>query len=222
MAHCEASAIAERFVRLRGSVVGENENCGSIKAHDCAPPFDVMAGLLPALHAGALAVNFLIHGLPAGMAGPPPAMTREGWATGLTELDTPAPRSRGEPLAEHRQAADRLRRGRLVLKNVPMLGEPAVFEAHDVGGDPRRGTTVAGKTAVGDHIIPSGEDDVIFIAQRIRQGANEIEQAIAARRNMGAVLDVSVRPEALCGGVVAFVEQRVEGFENKRLVLRSE
>src|SRR5580704_11513328 len=153
------------------------------------------------------------------MAGTSPAMTREGWATGLTELDTPAPRSRGEPLAEHRQAADRLRRGRLVLKNVPMLGEPAVFEAHDVGGDPRRGTTVAGKTAVGDHIIPSGEDDVIFIAQRIRQGANEIEQAIAARRNMGAVLDVSVRPEALCGGVVAFVEQRVEGFENKRLVL---
>ena len=33
--------------------------------------------------------------------------------------------------------------GRLVLKNVPVLGELAVFEAYDIGGDPRRGTTMA-------------------------------------------------------------------------------
>jgi len=62
MAHCEASAIAERFARLRGSVVGENENCGSIKAHDCAPPFDVMAGLVPAIHAAPLQTTFEVGG----------------------------------------------------------------------------------------------------------------------------------------------------------------
>jgi hypothetical protein len=29
------------------------------------------------------------------------------------------------------------------LKNVPVLGELTVFEAHDIVGDPRPGTTVA-------------------------------------------------------------------------------
>jgi hypothetical protein len=36
---------------------------------------------------------------------------------------------------------------------------------------------------------------------------------------MGAVLDVALRPEALRGGVVTFVEQRIESFEYERLVL---
>ena len=44
-------------------------------------------------------------------------------------------RSRRETVAEHRQTAKGFRLGRLVLKNVPVLGEPAVFEAHDIGGD---------------------------------------------------------------------------------------
>ena len=52
-------------------------------------------------------------------------------------------RSGRETVAEHRQAADGLRFGHLVLKNVPVLGELTVFEACDIGGDPRRGTTVA-------------------------------------------------------------------------------
>ena len=45
-------------------------------------------------------------------------------------------RSDGEPVAKHWQTADGFRTGRLVLKNVPMLGELAVFEADDVGSDP--------------------------------------------------------------------------------------
>jgi hypothetical protein len=39
------------------------------------------------------------------------------------------------------------------------------------------------------------------------------------RRDMGDVLDVAIRPETFGGVIVAPVEQRVEGFENKRLVL---
>ena len=33
------------------------------------------------------------------------------------------------------------------------------------------------------------------------------------------MLDIALRPEAFRGGVVALVEQGVEGFENKSLVL---
>jgi hypothetical protein len=45
-------------------------------------------------------------------------------------------KSVGEAVAEHRQPADGLGLGRLVLKHVPVLGELAVFEAYDIGGDP--------------------------------------------------------------------------------------
>jgi hypothetical protein len=45
-------------------------------------------------------------------------------------------RSGRETIAEHRETAKGFRLGRLVLKDVPVLGELAVFEAHDIGGDP--------------------------------------------------------------------------------------
>jgi hypothetical protein len=67
---------------------------------------------------------------------------------------------------------------------------------------------------MGDNVIPFGEDDVIFIAESVWKATNQIEQAIAAGRNMGAVLDVAFRPESLRGGVVAFVEQCVESFKH--------
>jgi hypothetical protein len=49
---------------------------------------------------------------------------------------TPSMCSGRETIAEHREPARRFRLGRLILKNVPVLGELAVFEAHDIGGDP--------------------------------------------------------------------------------------
>jgi hypothetical protein len=66
---------------------------------------------------------------------------------------------------------------------------------------------------------PLSDDHVIFIPECIGKPANKIEQSIAARRNVGAMLDIAVRPEALSGGIVALIEQRIEGFENQRLVL---
>ena len=44
-----------------------------------------------------------------------------------------------ETIAKHRETADGFRFGRLILKNVPVLGELAVFETDDVGGDPGAG-----------------------------------------------------------------------------------
>ena len=41
-----------------------------------------------------------------------------------------------ETIAEHWKTAKGFRLGGLVLKNVPVLGELAIFEMHDVGSDP--------------------------------------------------------------------------------------
>src|SRR6266702_4439530 len=72
---------------------------------------------------------------------------------------------------------------------------------------------------MGDHVIPFGEDHMVFVAERFGKVANEIEQAVAAWRNMGAVLNIVGRPEGRCLFVVTLVEKRLEGLENDRLVL---
>ena len=91
-----------------------------------------------------------------------------------------------------------------------MLGELAVFEADDVGGDPGGRTAVARETAVGDDVVTFGHDQLVLVAQRLRQRADELEQSGTAWRDMGAVLDVVIGPEPLGGGVVALVEQGLE------------
>jgi hypothetical protein len=48
-------------------------------------------------------------------------------------------------LAEHRHPAHGLGSGRFVLQNVPVFGELTVLEAHDIGGNPGGGTTIAGE-----------------------------------------------------------------------------
>jgi hypothetical protein len=75
------------------------------------------------------------------------------------------------------------------------------------------------KSPVPNHIVSLGEDDVIFVLQGVRQHLDQAEQAVAARRNVGAVLNIAVRPETLRCGIVTLVEQRVKGLEYERLVL---
>jgi len=72
---------------------------------------------------------------------------------------------------------------------------------------------------VRDDVVAFREDHVIFVAERVGKTAHEIEEAIAARRNMCAVLNVSLRPKPLRRDIVAFVEQCIEGFEHERLVV---
>jgi hypothetical protein len=48
------------------------------------------------------------------------------------------------------------------------------------------GATVARKAAMGDYIVALGEDHVIFVTKRGGKAPNKIDQAIAARRDMGA------------------------------------
>jgi hypothetical protein len=59
-------------------------------------------------------------------------------------------------IAEHGETANGFDFGRLVLKNVPVLGKLAILEAHDFGGNPRCGTTVSCKATMGDDVVPFG------------------------------------------------------------------
>lgn len=70
-----------------------------------------------------------------------------------------------------------------------------------------------------EHKIALSDDDLVFVFQRVGQRADQAEQAVAAGRETGAVLHIAIRPETLGGVVVALVEGRIEGFENKRLIL---
>ena len=114
-------------------------------------------------------------------------------------------RSVGEPVAEHRKAAERLGLGRLVLEHVPVLGQPAVLDADDVGSDPGGGSAISREAAVCDHVVALGDDQLVLVFQRDGQRADQVEQSIAAGRNVGAVLEVAFRPEPLGGVVVPLV-----------------
>jgi hypothetical protein len=139
--------------------------------------------------------------------------------SGRIQRFSDAEMSLGKAVAKHRQPADELGLGRLVLEYVPMLGELAIFDAHDVGGDPGGGTAIAGEPAMRDHVVALGDNELVFVFQRVGQRADQVEKPVSAGRDVGAVLDVAVRPETLGGVAVALVEQRVEGFENECLSL---
>lgn len=100
-----------------------------------------------------------------------------------------------------------------------MLGELAVLNAQDVGSDPGRRAAHTGEAAMRDDVVAFGHDQLVFVAQRSRNRADQVEQPVAAWRDVGAMLNVAIGPEPFGGGVVALVEQRVEGFEDERLVL---
>jgi hypothetical protein len=58
----------------------------------------------------------------------------------------------------------------------------------------------------------------MFILQRWGDGPNEVEQAVAARRDMRAVLKVVGRPIALSRCVVTFVKQHIKSVKNEGFV----
>src|SRR5258708_15122834 len=60
-----------------------------------------------------------------------------------------------------------------------------------------------------DEII-SRRRNVVLVAQRRGQGLDQVKKPVTAGRNMRAVLDVTRRPEALGGSVVALVEKGIE------------
>src|SRR5262245_48899569 len=91
-------------------------------------------------------------------------------------------------------AALRLLPGRLVLDDVPVLDESSVLDAEDVRRDPVRRRPEPREPAVDDDEVTVGRDHPRLVLERRRQTLHEIEEALAAGRDVGAVLDVAGRP----------------------------
>jgi hypothetical protein len=62
------------------------------------------------------------------------------------------------------------------LGHIAVLGQLAVLEADDVGSDPGRRPAISGKAAMRDDVIILRENELVLIAQRRRQRADEVEQ----------------------------------------------
>jgi hypothetical protein len=115
------------------------------------------------------------------------------WAdppVGPNQLLNDWPLSLGKRGPEHRQTASRLLFGRLILQNIPVFREHAVGHPDDIGGDPISGPSSSRKPAMDDHVIVFSNDQARLVLQRRWRAPNQIEQAVAPRRDVRAVLNV--------------------------------
>src|SRR5580704_7369987 len=133
------------------------------------------------------------------------------------------PRSRSfvfwEGLSEHRGATFRLLFCGLVLNHIPMLHEYPVHNAHDIRSNPIRRSTETTKSSMHDHEVSLSHDRSRLVLQRWWKALDEIEQTVAARCDMSAVLNVARRPVALGRCIVTLVEESVKSLKNDCLVL---
>jgi hypothetical protein len=81
-------------------------------------------------------------------------------------------------IAEHRETPDGFCFGRLVLENVPVLGELAVLKANDISRNPHCRTTVPGETPVRNHVVALGDDKLVFVAKLFWKTADGIEPSV--------------------------------------------
>lgn len=73
-----------------------------------------------------------------------------------------------------------------------MFGQAAILDPYDVGRDKRRRASIARETPVDDHIVAFGHDQAVLVAEGAGQVADEIEQPVAARPDVSAVLEICV------------------------------
>ena len=97
-----------------------------------------------------------------------------------------------------------------------MLDQNPILVAHDVGGDPIHRGAEPRKSSVHNYEISVGCDRSWLVLERCWEGLEQIEQSVAARRDVSAVLDVVRRPKLLSGRVVPLVKQGVECVEHQR------
>src|SRR6202051_1890367 len=121
--------------------------------------------------------------------------------------------------SEHGPLAYRLFFCLFILNDVPMLDEGSVVNAHNICGNPIHRSAETAKPPVDDHDVSLCHDRSRFVLQRWRKALDEIEQTVAARCDMIAVLDVVRRPESFRGRIIALVKECVERFQDEGLVL---
>jgi hypothetical protein len=87
-----------------------------------------------------------------------------------------------------------------------MLRKEAVFKAQNVRRNPVDRRTEPRKPSVHDDEIPVCHNRPRFILQGGRHAFDEVEQALATRLDVRAVLDVVGRPIPLSYGIVPLVK----------------
>src|SRR5258708_36911004 len=91
-----------------------------------------------------------------------------------------------------------------------MLDQNAVLDANAVRRNPVHREAEVRKSSVHDDEIPFSQNISGPIFESWRKAFDEIEQALTARLNMSAVLDVFWRPIALNSCLVSLIKRRVE------------
>src|SRR5882724_10885362 len=99
-----------------------------------------------------------------------------------------------------------------------MLDEDPILDPENVRRDPVHGCPEPRKPPMNDDEVAIGHDRPGIVFQRRRHALDEVEEALAARSDVRAVLDVGGRPVALSRDVVSLVEQGIEGLEDECLI----
>src|SRR5437868_12437566 len=98
-----------------------------------------------------------------------------------------------ELVSEHREPAFRNGSSGFVLDDVPMLGEDAVLQAHDVHHDPiRRSRAEAGKTTMQHQEVSIRQNQLILVPHRRGSVSHQLEQSFSSWRNVVAVHDGAI------------------------------
>src|ERR1700730_3197743 len=100
-----------------------------------------------------------------------------------------------------------------------MLNKDSILDSNNVRRDPVDGEAQVRKSSMHNHEASLSHDGSRFVLQRWRDALDEIEQTVAARCDMSAVLNVVRRPVALGRYVVPFIEESVKSLKNECLVL---
>src|ERR1700730_3049559 len=105
--------------------------------------------------------------------------------------------SGGKFVPEHGPPALRRLSRRLVLDDVPMLGEQAVFDTQDVNHDPVHWLPDPSKPAGEHDIVAGGGDQRVLVMQLLRRGLDKVEEPFAPRRDMSTVLAIGGGPATI-------------------------
>jgi hypothetical protein len=99
-----------------------------------------------------------------------------------------------------------------------MLDENSVYYADNVDDDPRA-LLETRKPAVRHHIFARRSNRSVLVLERLRKRRDQITQALSARRNVRAVLEVVWRPITIVGSGIPPIKRCLERLEDQRFVL---
>ena len=100
-----------------------------------------------------------------------------------------------------------------------MFGEAPVLDPDHIRGDPGGGPAPSREAAVDDDVVAFREDELMLVTQGGGRAPDQVEQTVATRFDVRAMLDIVGRPIPFSRVIVALVEQGIEGFQDEDLVL---